>query len=238
MKLVAYLRVSTDRQAEEGLGLQVQERGIRAWARENGHRVVLWARDEGLSGSNGIDTRVGLHDALAALKDGDAGGLVMYRLDRLARSLTIQEGTLAAAWGLGATVYTVDLGEIHRDDPSDPMRTAMRQMVGVFAQLERGMIAARMRSGRQVARSEPGRYAGDGSPPLGYRAERVQRGGKERPELVPDAAEQAALDRIRELAAAGRSLREIATTLAAEGHRPKRSDRWHPESLRRIVARL
>jgi hypothetical protein len=30
----------------------------------------------------------------------------------------------------------------------------------------------------------------------------------------------------------------MAAALAAEGHRPKRSDRWHPEGLRRIVARL
>ena len=40
MKLVAYLRVSTDRQAEEGLGLDVQDRAIRRWARDNGHRIA------------------------------------------------------------------------------------------------------------------------------------------------------------------------------------------------------
>ena len=33
MKVVGYVRVSTSRQAEEGLGLKVQERAIRAWAR-------------------------------------------------------------------------------------------------------------------------------------------------------------------------------------------------------------
>jgi DNA invertase Pin-like site-specific DNA recombinase len=38
VKLVAYLRVSTDRQAEEGLGLEVQEQAIRTWARANDHR--------------------------------------------------------------------------------------------------------------------------------------------------------------------------------------------------------
>ena len=40
MKVIAYLRVSTDRQAEEGLGLEVQEQAIRAWARANAHRVA------------------------------------------------------------------------------------------------------------------------------------------------------------------------------------------------------
>src|SRR2546426_9291882 len=52
MNVVAYLRVSTDRQAEEGLGLDVQKHAIRAWAKQHGNRIVAWARDEGVSGSN------------------------------------------------------------------------------------------------------------------------------------------------------------------------------------------
>jgi hypothetical protein len=55
---------------------------------------------------------------------------------------------------------------------------------------------------------------------------------------VPDEQEQAALALIRELYGQGESLRAIADALDAAGHRPKRSERWHPESLRRIVARL
>ena len=64
------------------------------------------------------------------VEDGTASGLVVYKLDELARSLTVQEGTLAKVWGLGGSVFSVDLGEVARDDPDDPMRTAMRQMVG------------------------------------------------------------------------------------------------------------
>jgi hypothetical protein len=40
MDLVAYLRVPTDREAERGLGLEVQEQSIREWARQNKHRIV------------------------------------------------------------------------------------------------------------------------------------------------------------------------------------------------------
>jgi DNA invertase Pin-like site-specific DNA recombinase len=228
VKLVAYLRVSTERQAEEGLGLDVQARGIRRWARDNGHRIVMVARDEGLSGSNGVDTRLGLHDALAAVRHGPAQGLVVYRLDRLARKLTVQEATLAKVWDMGATVFAVDIGEVPRDDPDDPMKTALRQMVGVFAQLERGMISARLRSGR-LLKAERGGYAGFGAPPYGSRAV----GG----ELVSDAIEQQAIDRARTLRLSGASLRIIGETLAAEGYRPRRSDRWHPETLRRLLER-
>jgi hypothetical protein len=61
--------------------------------------------------------------------------------------------------------------------------------------------------------------------------------------LVADDQEQGTLDRIRELHSGGASLRTIADTLTAEGYAPRqsklrKSDQWHPESLRRIVARL
>jgi DNA invertase Pin-like site-specific DNA recombinase len=228
MKLVAYLRVSTDRQAEQGLGLDVQDQAIRKWAKSHGHRIVLWTRDEGISGSNGVETREGLYEALEAVK-GSAEGLVIYNLDRLARNLSVQEAILASVWESGAAVFSLgDGGEVLQDDPDDPMRTAMRQMRGVFAQLERAMIAKRMRDGRR-RKAELGGFA-FGSPAYGYRAENRS--------LVPADVEQAALIRIRELRASGASLREIAEALTAEGYRPKRSTKWHPETLRRIVARL
>jgi hypothetical protein len=60
VRLVSYIRISTDRQVEEGLGLHVQKRSIRAWAKTNGHRLVEITRDEGVSGANGIEGRIGL----------------------------------------------------------------------------------------------------------------------------------------------------------------------------------
>jgi DNA invertase Pin-like site-specific DNA recombinase len=167
-----------------------------------------------------------LKEALTALEDGQARGLVVYKLDRLARNLTIQETTLALAWGLDATVYAVDLGEVQRDDPDDPMKAALRQMVGVFAQLERGMIAARLRAGRRLKAARGG-YAG-GAPPFGWRAE-----GRE---LVADAEEQATRERIIDLRGEGLSLRTIAAVLAAEGRRSKRGGRWYRETLRQVLA--
>jgi Resolvase, N terminal domain len=119
--------VSTDRQADEGFGLDVQEQAIRRWARDHGHRIVITSRDEGISGSHGADVRTGLHNALACVKDRTVDGLVVYRLDRLARKLTVQEAALAKVWDLGGTVFAVDLGEVPRDDPDDPVKTALRR---------------------------------------------------------------------------------------------------------------
>jgi DNA invertase Pin-like site-specific DNA recombinase len=227
MKLAAYLRVSTDRQAEEGLGLDVQEQAIRKWATVNGHRVASWHRDEGVSGSNGLDTRRGLLDVLNAIEARQAAGIIVYRLDRLARSLTVQEGTLAKVWGMGGRVFSVDLGEVPEDDPDDPMRTALRQMVGVFAQLERGMISSRMRAGRQL-KAERGGYA-YGAPPFGTAAVAGQ--------LVEDTNEAKAVALIVRLRAEGRSFREIARELDAGTIPPRRAARWQNAVVRRIALR-
>ena len=229
MKVAGYLRVSTDRQAEEGLGLEVQEHAIRAWARDNGHRVVSWYRDEGLSGSNGLDQREGLADALDALKSGDAAALVVYRLDRLARDLVLQEQLLADARRMGADVFSTSAAEASflTDDPDDPSRKLIRQVLGAVNEYERAMIALRLRSGRR-RKHDNGGYA-YGSPPFGYRAQ-----GRE---LIEHPEEQAALRRMRELRQAGRSYRDIAATLQTEGHRTKRGMVWHPMTIRQILRR-
>lgn len=48
---------------------------------------------------------------------------VVSSLDRLARSLTLQEASLQQVWGSGGSVFAVDTGEVMADDPDDPVRT-------------------------------------------------------------------------------------------------------------------
>jgi DNA invertase Pin-like site-specific DNA recombinase len=227
MKLTAYLRVSTAGQVKDGLGLPTQERLIRAWAKANGHKIVVIRRDEGVSGANGIDTREGLPLALADVRDKRADAVVVSTIDRLARVLTVQEAILGMIWKLDGKLYTVDGGEVTPDDPDDPMRTAMRQMAGVFAQLDRAMVIKRLRNGRQT-KAERGGYAG-GAPAYGVRAEGNA--------LVVDVAEQRAISRIRELSTAGLSLRTIVSTLEVEGIKPKRGTRWYPATVARVLDR-
>lgn len=227
MRLVGYLRVSTDRQAEKGQGLGVQEAAIRTWARTHDHRIVAVHRDEGVSGSNGVEDRLGLPSALSLVQAGKADGLIVARLDRLARALTVQEAILGKVWAMGAEVVTADSGLVLRDDPDDPMRTAMRQMAGVFAQLDRALITKRMRDGRR-AKADQGGYVA-GAPALGLRAV----GG----ELVVDEDEQATVARIVELAAEGRSLRQIVEVLEVEERATKRGGRWHPYTVAKVLAR-
>jgi DNA invertase Pin-like site-specific DNA recombinase len=231
MDLVGYVRVSTEGQAD-GYGPDVQEQHIRQWAKDHGHRITTISSDIGVSGRQPAEDRPGLAEALDALRPPPkAIGLIVDRLDRLARQLTVQEAALQIVWQAGATVFTVDGGEVLRDDPDDPMRTAMRQMAGVFGQLDRALVVKKLSDGRK-AKAAAGRHAvGD------YRYGTQGQGDGKMRDAVPNKAEQAAVRRIVEMRQAGKSYRVIAETLDAEGFRPRRAARWSAMSVHNIAER-
>jgi DNA invertase Pin-like site-specific DNA recombinase len=229
MDLVAYLRVSSETQLD-GYGLDVQRKAVRAWARKHGHRIVQEHVDAGISGTKDAVDRPGLSDALDMLRPPPrARGLVVARLDRLARTLAVQEAILAIVWRAGAATFTVDGGEVLRDDADDPMRTAMRQVQGVFAQLDRALVEKRLRDGRR-AKADAGMHA-VGQHPYGWRS-----GGKGS-DSVPDAAEQPVVERIVGLRSSGASYRAIAADLDASGIPPRRASTWSAAAVRLIVER-
>jgi DNA invertase Pin-like site-specific DNA recombinase len=168
--------------------------------RRAGHRLVRLASDNGRSGALPETERPGLLDALQAVRSGEAEGIVVTSLDRLARALTVQEAVLAKAWSYGTSVFTVDGGLVAQDDPDDPMRTALRQIVGVFAELDRRLVVKRLRAGRATKAAMGGRASG--APPYGWRAHRDR--------LAEHPGEQATLAKMRAWQAGGASFAEIA----------------------------
>jgi DNA invertase Pin-like site-specific DNA recombinase len=231
LRLTAYIRVSTDQQAEKGLGLDIQRRAIRSWARESGHVLTRpFHADEGISGSNGLDARAGLADAFATIRSGHANALVVYRLDRLARDLIVQETLLSELWRMGAVVFSTARAESDylTDDPRDPSRRLIRQVLGAVAEYEKSLIVLRLRSGRERKRANGGYWGG--APKLGLRPE-----GKE---LVVDVDEQKTVDRIIELHVAGHSTRQICRVLMDEGCRTKKGfTTWHSAVVAAIIRR-
>lgn len=223
-KAIGYTRVSTAEQAARGrLGLDVQERAIRAFARERALQLVSTLSDAGVSGANGIESRPALAEALARLEAGEAEVLVVARIDRLARDLVLQETILQRVVKAGHAILSV----AEPDLDGDPTRDLIRQVLGAVAQYERAIISARMRAARELKRSRGG-FAG-GRPPYGWRAV----GG----ELEPVEEEQAGIALARTLRRQGASLRQIATQLEDGGYRPKRGGPWHPIQVRRLLER-
>ncbi len=227
MKLVALLRVSTIGQVKDGLGLPTQERMVKAWARSSGHKLVAIISENGKSGVLPVDERPQLLEALAMIKRGEGEGLLVTSLDRLARALTNQEAILGAVWGMGGKVFTVDGGEVLADDVDDPMRTAMRQMAGVFAQLDRALVIKRLRNGRLTKKAAGGHSVGRA--PYGWRASEG--------ELVEDSAEQAIVAQMVAWSGEGVVLADIAQRLNEAGTASKAGKKWFPMTISRVLQR-
>lgn len=228
MRGVGYLRVSTDRQVDDGDGLGVQQAAVSAWGRVNRVTVPFWARDEGISGAADLVDRPGLAEALGHLKAGRAHVLVVYRVDRLARDMVLQEQLLAEVARMGARVHSCSPTEDAYlvDDPTDPTRKLVRQILGVVSQYERSMIRLRMAAGK-ARKLEGGGYA-HGAPPYGWQAV----GGA----LVELDQEQTVIEWLLAGRAAGKSLRELADELNSSLI-PARRGRWHPQTVARVVNR-
>lgn len=215
---VIYCRVSTDEQAKSGLGLEAQEERCRAWATANGYEVVAVIVDEGASAKT--LKRPKLEEALGKIKPGRV--LVAYKLDRLTRTQADFPALAACVEAAGGEWATVE----ERFDTSTAMGRAMLQIVLTFSQLEREQTAERTSAALAAKKTRGERL---GATPLGYIT--LEDGS-----VTMDAAEQATVQRARELRAAGYSLRAIGGMLTAEGHTAKRGGAWGPSTVRLILS--
>lgn len=226
--LVAYLRVSTDTQANDGGGLDDQRAAIEAWAASQNppRQIIAWHTDAGESGSNGLDKRKGLAKALRAIDDGEATGLVVARLDRLSRDQMAQESLLRSLWQSGAEVHSTvgSESDVLSDDPKDPGRRLLRTIMGAVAEYERATIRLRLEAGR--ARKHAAGGFAYGRPPYGWRSVNKQ--------LVPDEEEQIVVRLLRRLRVEGFSYRDIARQLN-EGGILRHGRHWHSEQVRRAL---
>lgn len=213
-RVVVYRRVSSTAQdGPDSYGLDVQLADCKRYAERMGLTVVAVLTDV-VSGTNGIADRTALPEAVGLLDAGVADGVLAANASRIARTLTTAEGIYAAVWARDCAVHLADTGLVQKDDPNDPMRTALRQVAGVFAELDRGMVAKRLADGRRAKRAAGG-YGG------GFRAE------------VAADVDALALALRRD----GKSWRGVAAALDESGHRPPSGGAWAQSTVRTMVRR-
>ncbi len=209
-RIIAYVRVSTREQAQEGASLEAQEGRIRAWAELNGEgrELLPTFSDKGVSG--GRMKRPGLVAALEAACARPGSVLVVYSLSRLARSTL---GTLEVAARLEkAGCDLVSMSE--RIDTTSATGKMVFRLLAVLAEFERDLVSERTRMTmahkRDVGEST-GRY----------------------PMLPVSVCARAAA-----LRASGLSLRAIGRQLLAEGVKPMGGGTvWSAKVVRSAVIR-
>lgn len=219
-RAVAYLRVSTDKQAEHGVSLEAQRAKVEAYAALYDVELVAVEVDAGVSAA-GLE-RPALGRALGMLREGRADAVLVVKLDRLTRSVR-DLGELVDTYFASGRWALLSVGE------SIDTRTAAGRLVlnvlASVAQWEREAIGERTAAAMATKR-ERGEYCG-GHAPYGWSTAADGR-------LVPNEAEQAVMREARELRAAGLSLRAVGARLAALGFLP-RSGRWHAETVKLVA---
>ncbi len=142
---LAYCRVSTEEQAEEGYSIEGQSDKLRAYslARDLGEVVVI--ADPGLSGKD--MKRPGLQELLAAVEARHVSHVLVWRLDRLSRNLG-DLILLADRFGeLGVALHSIS----ENLDLSSASGRMFYNVLGTFAQYFREQLSENVRMGNERA---------------------------------------------------------------------------------------
>lgn len=217
LPVLLYVRVSTEAQADQGHSLQAQEERARAYAAL--YDLVVCGVEIDIGGAKTL-ARPALQRALARLRAGDVGGLIVAKLDRLTRSVgdlgALVEEFEDAGWHLFSVAEALDTG-------SAGGRLVMN-VLGAVSQWEREAISERTREVLRHKRSQGQAYA---RVPFGY-----QRVGDA---FVRDPAQFAARAHAEQLRRAGASYSKIAQQLNTLAAPTPRGGRWHASTVRRML---
>lgn len=209
-QVYGYVRVSTVEQEESGAGLDAQTDAIRREVKHRGWTLAHMFQD--VASGKTLHRRPQLEAALAALDRGEAGTLMVYKLDRLSRSVVDFGSVMERAKAKGWNIVIIDLGV----DLATPAGEMVATIMASLAQWERRVISQRTVDGLAAKKR------------AGVRLGRPSR-------LEPDTVAM-----IRTLRASGMGLRAIASEL--NRHKVPTSQLreggiWHASSVRAVLSR-
>jgi site-specific DNA recombinase len=207
---VGYIRVSTEEQAQSGLGLEAQERVLRAYCEARGITLDAVLVDAGCSGKD--LNRPGMTELLRRVRERRVRTVITAKIDRLSRRVIDTLHIVETLHKHDAAIVFVQ----EAIDTTSAAGKAMLTVIAAFAEMERNYISERTRSALATKKARGERL---GNPPFGVLA-----------------GEEAVRAAARELRTKGLSLRAIASALQERGLHPRRAKSWSPEMVRRLMA--
>lgn len=204
MRVLGYLRVSTEEQGDSRAGLESQEAAIRAEVDRRGWDLVDLRSD--VASGKTMRKRDELGRTLRDLRDGQADALVVAKLDRLSRSVLDFAALMETASKEGWSVNVLDLGV----DTTTPNGELVANIMISMAQWERRIIGERTKTALAAVKA---------------RGTHVGRKSNVEPET---------LRLIRVLRDEGKSYAGIAAALEREGVATAQNGKWHAATIRKL----
>lgn len=160
LKAYGYVRVSGKGQVN-GDGFRRQEQAIREYAQANGIELVHVYREEGVSGTTDETDREAFQAMMVDILKNGVRTIIVEGLDRLAREFRVQEQLVVFLASKGVALFAARTGEnVIEAMTQDPMRKAMVQMQGIFAELEKSLLVKKLRAARERKREAEGKCEG------------------------------------------------------------------------------
>jgi len=218
MRVIGYVRVSTEEQSNKGVSLDAQRAKLEAYAELYELELLDVIVDAGFSAKT-LD-RPGLQQALVKLDNGDAEAMLVYKLDRLTRSVSDMGTLINNYFGSRFNLLSVS-------DQIDTRSAAGRLVLNVLtsvAQWEREVISERT----QVAlahKKAQGEHVGSAS--FGYKM--VEK------KLARVEQEHQTIAVIQDMRNQGHTLQAIADYLNANGYQTQRGGKWYPTTITNVL---
>jgi DNA invertase Pin-like site-specific DNA recombinase len=179
-----------------------QRAAIEAFAKRAGYVIVDWFYDADVKGSDQVTERDGFRKMLDRIAGNGVRTIIVEDASRFARDLIVQLTGHDYLKGLGVTLIAANAPDHFLEDtPTAPL---IRQVLGAIAQFEKANLVAKLKAARDRKKAKTGKGEGrhsmlERNPYVVQEAKRMR---QERPQC---------------------SLREIAESLASQGHVAKQS---------------
>lgn len=222
MKAVGYARVSTHMQSAKQLSETFQKERIASYCDAMSIELVTIFDDSGKSGKD-MTNREELQKALLMLKRKEADTIIVYKIDRLSRSLT----------DLAMLIKKIEKWGCHLISIQDSISTntasgrLMINLIGSISQWEAEAIAEKTQQAMSVLKTRGHRY----SRHIPYGVDLADDGKT----LTPNKHEQQTINSMKTMRASGMTYQTISDRLNSDNIKTKYSAKWHPASVRNII---
>ncbi len=224
MKLIGYVRVSSEEQAREGLSLALQAEKIKVYCNLNDYTLVEIIEDAGFSAKN-ITGRKGFQKVLEKALNPDDGldGLIVWKLDRAFRSTINALEVSHSLNDKGKNLISI----CERIDTVTAQGKFYFTLLNALAELERNQTSERT---KVILQSKKSRGEPVGKPRYGFKS-----AGKT---LQKNTLHQEIISIIRNLSGQGLSYRCIAQRLNAKSILTKQSKCWTHKQISNILTTM
>lgn len=238
-----YIRVSTERQAQEGYSVAAQKQNLINFACQQRWNIFDIYADEGISGKN-IQDRPDVKRLINDIKEKKVNAVALYKFDRLTRDMSDTEDIIKLIQQFGIEVYTISGGSV---DVTTATGRFLVRMTGAVAQLEREQTIERVKVAF-VQKVKEGKSLCSSTPSYGYnrpKHQEIQTINKDEAIIVK---------RIFKMYVEGKTFTEIANILNAEGIPTKKKGKiqkrrkvnetyvinsvWQPKMIRLILSNI